>query len=80
MTKFVNYFLYSRAVVVQDMTARVNETMGNGYIRLSEVALINEWYTYLMSFTVFTSSLKLCKLLSFHRSFKQVIGLTNIGF
>jgi uncharacterized membrane protein len=62
----------TRLFVVSAMTQEVNATQGNEYLRLSYVALINELYTYTVAITVFTSTLKFCKLLSFHRAFMQV--------
>ena len=69
----------AKAVVVQNMTKEVNETRGNEYIRLTYVALVNEYYTYVMSFTVFTSTLKFCKLLAFLRAFKQTAATIRIS-
>lgn len=61
----------ARALITKSMTETFNETKGNKYIRLTYAALVNEYYTYVVSFTVFTSSLKFCKLLSFNRAFMQ---------
>lgn len=48
--------------------------------RLTKVALVNEWFTVIISFTVFTSSLKFCKLLSFHRAFMQIAATIKLCF
>ena len=61
-----------RAAIVSELTDEFNRTKGNEYIRLTNAALINEYYTYVLSFTVFTSTLKFSKILSFHRAFMQV--------
>jgi len=62
----------ARFFVVANMTDRFNETKGNEYIRLTYVNLLNEYYTYAVAITVFTSTLKFCRLLSFQRAFMQV--------
>ena len=67
-------------LVTREMTRQFNETKGNSYIRLSYAALINEYYTYVVACTVFTSTLKLCKLLSFQRAFMQVAATIRLCF
>jgi len=62
----------ARFFVVGAMTEEVNKTKGNKYLRLTYVTLLNELYTYAVAMTVFTSTLKFCKLLSFHKAFMQV--------
>lgn len=61
-----------RLFVTKDLTELINETKGNQYIRLSYASKVNEYYMYVLSFTVFTSSLKFCKLLAFNKNFLQV--------
>lgn len=67
-------------LVTREMTQQFAETKGNTYIRLSYAALINEYYTYVVACTVFTSTLKLCKLLSFQRAFMQVAATIRLCF
>ncbi|XP_040583519.2 location of vulva defective 1 [Lepeophtheirus salmonis] len=64
-----------RLIIVRETTKRISMTRGNEYIRLTIPALINTYYEYSISFIAFTTSLKLCKLLGFQKTFRQ-IGLT----
>ena len=45
------------------MQRLVEKTRGNSYISLDMAKMYNGWYDYTISFTVFTSILRLCKLL-----------------
>ncbi len=43
-----------------------------------KIAFFPQYYTYVLSLTVFTSTLKFSRILSFHRAFMQVGRKTNI--
>ena len=45
---------------------------GNEYISLYSAFQVNAYYSYVISFTVFTSTIKLSKFLSFQKAFMQV--------
>ena len=49
--------------VVLNLTQRISKTRGNEYLSLEEAQTVNHWYEYTVSITVFTSLLKLCRLL-----------------
>jgi hypothetical protein len=61
-------------------TGQVNETGGNTYIRLTYPALINQYYEYVMAFTVFTSTIKFSRLISFHKAFMQISATIRLCF
>lgn len=48
--------------------------------RMSHAALVNEYYEYVVAFTVFTSTLKLCRLLSFQRAFMQIAATIRLCY
>lgn len=50
------------------------------YIRMNYAALVNDYFTYVTALTVFTSSLKFCRLLSFHRAFMQISATIDLCF
>ena len=62
----------TRALLTTKITRTFNESGGNDYIRLTYTNTINQYYTYIIAFNVFTATLKFCRLLSFHRAFLQV--------
>eukprot|EP00095_Tigriopus_kingsejongensis_P009158 maker-scaffold798_size95657-snap-gene-0.28 protein:Tk09158 transcript:maker-scaffold798_size95657-snap-gene-0.28-mRNA-1 annotation:"polycystic kidney disease protein 1-like 2-like" len=70
----------AKKVVVVDMTKEFNRTRGNEYIRLTYAALLNQYYEYLVSMTVFTSTLKFSKLLSFQKAFMQIGATIKLCF
>ena len=45
----------------------IEETRGNRYIRLTFISLIANAYESVIAFTVFFSTLKFSKLISFHK-------------
>ena len=45
------------------MTKKIGETRGNEYIPIETSQMVNKFYDYTVSLTVFTSMLKLCRLL-----------------
>ena len=69
-----------RMFVVANMTAKVSETGGNAYIRLTIPALINQYYEYVLSFTVFTSTIKFSRFISFHKAFMQISATIRLCF
>jgi hypothetical protein len=50
---------------------------GNSYISLESAFSVNSYYNYVLSFTVFTSTIKLSKFLSFQKAFMQVGWLAS---
>ena len=69
-----------RLFVVQSMLQLIELTRGNSYIRLTIPATINTYYEYVLSFTVFTSTLKFSKLISFHKAFMQISATIRLCF
>ena len=69
-----------RVVVVRDLTKRISETKGNEYIRLQDAELLNRWFNYFVAINLFTSTLKMCRLLSFHKAFKQIGATIKLCF
>ena len=52
-----------RTWVVLNLTQRISKTRGNEYLSIEEAQTVNHWYEYTVAITVFTSLLKLCRLL-----------------
>ena len=67
-------------MIVRETTKSINETRGNVYIRLTIPALLNQYYEYLVAMTVFTSTIKFSKLLSFQKAFMQVSATIKLCF
>ena len=67
-------------LVVMEVTKEINESKGNRYIRLSYPALLNQYYEYLLSMTVFFSTVKFSKLLSFQKAFMQIAATIKLCF
>ena len=63
-----------------NMTRQISETRGNSYIRLTIPSMINTYYEYVLSFTVFTSTVKFSKLISFHKAFMQITATIRLCF
>ena len=55
--------MISQAYVVMLMTKKIAATRGNEYIPIENSQMVNKYYDYTVSVTVFTSMLKLCRLL-----------------
>ena len=72
-------YVAKRFIVIQ-LTSQFEETRGNSYIRLTYVSLINQYYEYLVSMTVFTSTVKFSKLLSFQKAFMQIGATIKLCF
>lgn len=70
----------AKKVVVIQMTKEFGETRGNKYIRLTYASLLNQYYEYLVSMTVFTSTIKFSKLLSFQKAFMQIGATIKLCF
>ncbi|XP_059084074.1 uncharacterized protein LOC131881274 [Tigriopus californicus] len=70
----------AKKVVVIEMTKEFGETRGNKYIRLTYASLLNQYYEYLVSMTVFTSTIKFSKLLSFQKAFMQIGATIKLCF
>ena len=47
---------------------------------MDEVATFNSLYQTVLSITVFTSTLKFCKMLSFHKAFMQISATIKLCF
>ena len=69
-----------RSVIVRDLVKRIEETHGNVYIRITNAFLINDYYNYVMAFTVFTSTLKFTKFIAFHKDFMQITASLKLSF
>jgi hypothetical protein len=69
-----------RFYVVKEMMKKIKETRGNEYIRLTYPAMINQYYEYALAIVVFTSTIKILKLISFHRAFVQISATLDLVF
>jgi len=56
------------------------QSRGNEYLSLSYAQTLNQFYEYLVSITVFTSTIKFSKLLSFQKAFMQIIATMKLCF
>lgn len=63
-----------------EMNKEIEETKGNVYIRLTVPSLINEIYEQVMAFTIFFSTLKFSKQISFHKAFMQISATIRLCF
>lgn len=70
----------AKKYVVLEMLKTIEKTKGNRYERLDMVSLINETYEYVMAFTVFFSTIKFSKLISFHKAFMQISATIKLCF
>ena len=66
--------------MVKSVTQEISETKGNKYIRLTYPALLNQYYEWLLAMTVFTSTIKFSKLLSFQKAFMQIGATIKLCF
>jgi hypothetical protein len=48
---------------VNNFTVAIAQTMGNEYISIARTMMVSQVYDLCVAFTVFTSMLKLCRLL-----------------
>ena len=62
----------AKELAVMDVIKLVSETKGNSYLRLNMAMELTEYYELLLSFTIFTSTVKATKLISFHKAFMQI--------
>ena len=67
-------------MIVRDLVKRIEKTHGNVYIRITNAFLINDYYNYVMAFTVFTSTLKFTKFIAFHKDFMQITASLKLSF
>ena len=61
-----------KVYIVMEFQKEIQESRGNKYIRLTFISLINTFYESVIAFTVFFSTLKFSKLISFHKAFMQI--------
>ena len=69
----------AKELAVMDVVRLVNETKGNSYLRLNFAMDLTEYYELLLSFTIFTSTAKATKLISFHKAFMQIAATIRKG-
>ena len=62
------------------LTKQIKRTGGNAFVPIEKTMQINSYYDYTVSFTVFTSMLKFCRLLSFQKAFKQIAATIKLCF
>merc|ERR1739844_223703 len=62
------------------LTKQIKRTGGNAFVPIENAQHINYFYEYTVSFTVFTSMLKFCRLLSFQKAFKQIAATIKLCF
>lgn len=67
-------------VKVRDVVKKIGETKGNIYLRITNALFINEYYNYVVAFTVFTSTLKFSKMIAFHKAFMQIAASLKLCF
>ena len=60
------------------MTKKIAATRGNEYIPIENSQMVNKYYDYTVSVTVFTSMLKLCRLLRL--SMVNITIISSISF
>ncbi len=70
----------ARMYIVLEMKKTISLTRGNKYIRLTIPSLVNKFYEYVMAFTVFFSTIKFSKLISFHKAFMQISATIKLCF
>ena len=70
----------ARNVIVRNLIKRIEDTRGNVYIRITNAFLINDYYNYVMAFTVFTSTLKFTKFIAFHKDFMVISASLKLCF
>ena len=58
---------YTFKFQVMEFAKTIEETRGNRYIRLTFISFFFKAYESLIAFTVFFSTMKLSKLISFHK-------------
>ena len=81
MMSIIALILYgTRSIVVRNVLKRISLTKGNDYIRLTNALLVNEYYNYVVALTVFTSTLKLIRYISFHKAFMQTAASLKLCF
>ena len=80
LSLFALVLYVAKAIVTADITREISETNGNKYIRLTYVALLNKTYEYLVAITVFTSTIKFSRLLSFQKAFMQITATMKLCF
>ena len=49
-------------------------------LRITNAFLVNDYYNYVMAFTVFTSTLKFTKFIAFHKDFMQISASLKLCF
>ena len=69
-----------RSVVVRELLKKISSTKGNVYVRITNAVLVNEYYNYVVAFTVFTTTLKFAKMIAFHKSFMQIAATFRLCF
>ena len=69
-----------RSVVVRELLKKISSTKGNIYVRITNAVLVNEYYNYVVAFTVFTTTLKFAKMIAFHKSFMQIAATFRLCF
>ena len=66
--------------VVLELTKEVAASRGNAYVRLTYAAVLNKYYEYIIAATVFTSTIKFTRLLSFQKAFMQIAATMKLCF
>ena len=69
-----------RSIVVRNLIKKISATKGNAYIRINYALLVNEYYNYVVAFTVFTSTLKFSKMIAFHKAFMEIAASLQLCF
>ena len=69
-----------RSIVVRELLKKISATRGNIYLRITNAVLVNEYYNYVVAFTVFTTTLKFSKMIAFHKAFMQIAATFRLCF
>ena len=69
-----------RSIVVRELLKKISATRGNIYLRITNAVLVNDYYNYVVAFTVFTTTIKFSKMIAFHKAFMQIAATFRLCF
>ena len=70
----------AKEIVTINLNKQINATRMNTYIRLTNAGMLNKFYEYMVSITVFTSTIRFSRLLSFQKAFMQIMATMKLCF
>ena len=68
----IGFYAYKYILTIQVLET-FNRTFGNGYMKLQQVALIDEFYGYHLGLLIFAANIKLLKILEFNHKMSLLI-------